>query len=61
MTDHYAHPAPYYEQQTETCGECGEKWQVDGMVEYGSWSPIDESKLICPVCGHNTLEEEKDG
>jgi hypothetical protein len=59
MTDHYAHPAPYHERQEEECRECGHKWPVDGLIEYGQWSPMDQDDLICPNCKNNPLEDEK--
>ncbi len=56
MPDSYAHPAPYDQEQTETCQRCDHKWKVQGMVEFGCWSPLDESDMNCPECGRNVLE-----
>jgi len=57
MCDHYAHPAPVAQEQTEVCTRCGTEWCVQGYREYGMWSPVDEQSMNCPECGRNVLEE----
>lgn len=56
MADHYAHPAPRDESQEEKCPTCGHIWEIEGVVEYGSWSPLEENDMNCPECGRNVLE-----
>ena len=56
MPEHYAHPAPYAEEQTEVCAGCGTEWNVQGWREYGTWSPVNEQDMNCPNCGRNVLE-----
>ena len=57
MCDSYAHPTPRDEASEETCPKCDHTWDVPGVIEYGSWSPLDEDDLICPGCGGNVLED----
>lgn len=29
---------------------CGCNWAVDGIEDFGTWSPYDDADTICPIC-----------
>ncbi len=42
----------YAADQDVTCPDCGEAWEVAGMVDNGSFTACDEDTgYECPACG----------
>lgn len=38
------------------CRDCGYYFEVEGIVDMGSWDPVNEDDMRCPKCGSENVE-----